>query len=249
MSSFADYFSGAAVRYASHRPHYPPALMDWLAGVASSRDVAWDCGTGNGQAAMGLARHFRTVLASDPSQAQLRYATRASGVEYAAMTAESAAIRAGCVNLVTVAQALHWFDLLRFYTEVDRVLDRDGVLAVWMYGLLQVDSAIDERIGHFNRDVVGGYWPKERALVEQGYAGIDFPFREVQVPPMVMEAHWTLGQVGAYLDTWSAVTRYRQAVGGNPVGRFITSISRLWGDADTARRVTWPLEVRVGRKR
>ena len=249
MSSFADYFSGAAVRYASHRPHYPPALVDWLAEVTPNRDVAWDCGTGSGQAAVELARHFRLVVASDPSQAQLRYAAREPRISYAAMTAESAALEAGSVGLVTVAQALHWFELSRFYTEVDRVLDTNGIVAVWMYGLLSVDPAIDERIAHFNRDVVGRYWPKERALVEAGYGGIAFPFDEIQAPPMVMEAQWTLGQVGAYLDTWSAVIRFKQAEGGNPVGRFITSIARLWGDADTARRVTWPLEMRVGRRR
>ena len=249
MSSFADYFSGAAVRYASHRPHYPPALIDWLAEVTPGKAVAWDCGTGNGQAAVELVRHFDLVVASDPSEAQLRYAVREPKVAYAAMTAECAALSTDSVNLVTVAQALHWFDLSRFYTEVNRVLRDDGIIAVWMYGLLSVDSAIDQRIAHFNRDVVGKYWPKERALVELGYGGIDFPFAEMPAPPVVMEAHWTLGQVGAYLETWSAVTRYKVAEGGNPVGRFITSISRLWGDADTARRVTWPLQMRVGRKR
>jgi SAM-dependent methyltransferase len=196
-----------------------------------------------------LARHFPEVIATDSSEAQLRHAAPAAGVTYAATAAESAALRAGSVDLVTVAQALHWFDLSRFYTEVDRVLSEGGVIAVWTYGLLSIGPEMDHLVGHLYRDILGSYWPAERALVDSGYAGIAFPFEELHVPRFEMEAWWTLAQLGAYLDTWSAVTQYRRAHVESPIASFLASMAPFWGPTDVARRVTWPLEIRAGRRR
>src|SRR4051812_8356731 len=117
MSSFADHFSRTAEAYAAFRPHYPDGLFEWLAVVAPTRDRAWDCATGSGQAATGLAKHFAHVVATDPSTAQLAHASASPRVTYVAMTAECAALGARSVALVTVAQALHWIDRLSFYDE------------------------------------------------------------------------------------------------------------------------------------
>lgn len=248
MSENTDYFSGTASGYATARPHYPDAIADWLASVAPGRARAWDCGTGSGQAARGLARHFAEVVATDSSEAQLRHAVRLPAVHYAAMRAEQPALPTGSVNLVTVAQALHWLDLTPFYAEVNRVLTDGGVLAVWTYGLIEVDPALDVDIRHFYSAEVGRYWPAERALVDAGYAGIAFPFDELEVPRFTMEAHWTLAHFSAYLETWSAVTRFRRAHGHSPVARFIDTLADRWGLPGAVRRVAWPLELRAGRK-
>ena len=57
--SFKDRFSGHAAEYALYRPHYPKELFQYLASLAPNRDAAWDCATGNGQAAEMLAEYFR----------------------------------------------------------------------------------------------------------------------------------------------------------------------------------------------
>src|SRR2546430_1609344 len=149
MSTFSDYFSESAALYALHRPRYPAALFHWLSQQAPARTRAWDCGTGNGQAAAGLAEHFAEVMATDPSHGQLAHAARMTRVHYASMTAEESALRDASVHLVTVAQALHWFDPPRFYAEVKRVLVPGGVLAVWTYGLLSIDPRIYPLVSAF----------------------------------------------------------------------------------------------------
>jgi SAM-dependent methyltransferase len=246
MATYSDYFSQSAALYALHRPSYPAALFEWLAREAAGHQRAWDCGTGNGQAAVALASHFSEVVATDPSHSQLLHAAKLERVHYAAMTAEDSALRSASVDLVTVAQALHWFNLARFYQEVARVLAPGGMVAVWTYGLLSITPEIDAFMLSFYKDTLRGYWPAERALVDAGYSGIAFPFAERNAPRFEMERNWTLEQLSGYLETWSAVTRYREANGESPVGRFVAALRAVWGHDDTARRVTWPLELRVG---
>src|SRR6476661_897619 len=163
MPAFRDHFAFAASSYASYRPRYPAALFAWLASATRGHELAWDCGTGSGQAAIGLAAHYEAVVATDPSVSQLSSAEGARGVEYVAMSAEASALRAESMDLVTVAQALHWFDREGFFAEVDRVLRPGGLLAVWSYGLLAIEPAIDARLHHFYSNTVGPYWPSERA--------------------------------------------------------------------------------------
>ena len=248
MTSFTDHYSADASSYARFRPGYPPALFEWLASVAPDRRRAWDCGTGSGQAAVPLADHFAHVVATDPSSAQLAHASRRSGVHYAAMTAERSALAAGSVNLVTVAQALHWFDRLAFYAEVRRVLTAGGVVAVWSYGLLTLrDPTLDDAVRRFHGKTVGPYWPPERQLVDDGYRTLVLPFTHVDAPAFSMQADWTLGHFAGYLSTWSAVKRARVATGIDPVPGVIESLREAWGGAQTVRRVEWPMTIRAGR--
>jgi SAM-dependent methyltransferase len=248
MPSFSDHFSGVAASYATYRPRYPAALFDWLSACAPDLDRAWDCGTGNGQAAEALAERFRDVIATDPSVAQLANATRADHVTYVAMTAEQAALAERAVGLVTVAQALHWFKHAPFFLEVDRVLRPGGILAVWSYALASIDPDIDDILSRFYEQTMGPYWPAERAFVKSGYAGIDLPYPELSHPHFEMEADWNLAQLGGYLSTWSAVSRYRAERGEDPLPAITHSLAEVWGSPSTVRRIRWPLALRVGRK-
>ncbi len=247
MLRFSDHFALVSASYASFRPHYPASLFEWLASRTAMHERAWDCGTGSGQAAVALAHHFREVIATDPSAAQLAQAVAAPGVSYVAMSAERCALAARSTELVTVAQALHWFDRPAFFAEVDRVLRPGGALAIWSYGLLAIDPAVDAILDELYRERLGRYWPSERVLVDSGYAGIELPYPEDDTPTLSMDATWTLAQLGGYLSTWSAVGRFRKALGADPLPDVMRHLAAAWGAAET-KRVRWPLVVRLGRK-
>ena len=247
MKPFADHFSRVSVGYAAHRPHYPDALFDRLAALAPGRRLVWDCATGTGQAALGLAGRFERVIATDASTRQVRSGEAHPRVRYAATQAEGAGLRSACADAVTVAQALHWLDLDRFYPEARRVLVPGGLVAVWTYGRHTVDAGpIDREVDRFYGDVVGPYWPPERRWVEAGYAGLPFPFRDLAVEAPPMTEHWTLGQVLGYIATWSAVVRYRETTGVDPMLELADRLAPLW-PADERRRIRWALTVRAGR--
>ncbi len=235
MPSFRDHFAFASESYASFRPDYPEELFAWLGTLTQRRACAWDCGTGTGQAARDLARHFDEVVATDASLTQLGSAERADRVHYAAMTAEAAALGVASIDLVTVAQALHWFDIGRFFREVDRVLRPGGAVAVWSYGLLGVDPATDVVLHELYWETLGGYWPRERALVDSGYAGIALPYPELPTPDIRMEATWTPRELGGYLSTWSAVGRYRAAGGRDPIPDVMRRFSVRHGLSNASR--------------
>ncbi len=244
---FTDLFSRRAEAYARFRPRYPAELFAYLAAMAPARDRAWDCGTGSGQAAVALADRFAWVVASDPSGAQLRHAVRTVRVRYLVGAAEAAPLASASVDLVVAAQALHWFDVDRFNREAVRVARPGGVIAVWSYGAWHADEPIRAVLERFYRDTVGPFWPPERAIVDAGYAGIPFPFAELAPPAFRMEARWTLGELCGYAGTWSAVQRYRDAKGHDPVAELRGELQSVWGDPKTPWIVTWPLSVRVGR--
>ncbi len=245
--SFADHFSGHADRYAAYRPSYPDALFDFLAGLAPANDRAWDCATGNGQAAIGLAAHFRSVVATDASFRQIAGARPHPAVRYVAATAERPPLPDGAADLVAVAQALHWFRLDRFYDQARRVLRPGGVIAAWCYTRTNVDPAIDGVVDHYYEEVVGPDWPAERSLVEAGYRTIPFPFAEVAAPPLAMSCRWDLPRLIGYLDTWSASQRYRARTGRDPIDGVRDALVAAWGEPAAEREVRWPLAMRVGR--
>jgi hypothetical protein len=248
-AGFRDLFSRDAAGYAKFRPRYPAALFAWLATLPASRRIALDCATGNGQAATMLARHFPLVLGSDASVPQLRAAPRTAGVHYLASLAESSALALGRVDLITVAQALHWLDRPGFYAEVDRISAPGAALAVWGYGRLRVAPEIDAVIDRFHDETVGPYWPAERWLVEAGYRGFDIPIDLVAAPPLAMTASLTLPEVFGYLRTWSAVGKYLAVHGRDPVEQLAPELAACWGAPESRREIGWPLFVRAGRWR
>jgi hypothetical protein len=244
-SRFKDFFSRDPARYAEYRPGYPAELFDWLAGLPAHRRLAWDAGTGNGQAAVGLAAHFDRVVASDASAGQLARATPHPRVEYRE-AGETIDLESGSVDLVTVAQALHWFDRPRFWTEVKRVMAAGGAVAVWCYELQQITPEIDQVIGHFYRVTVGPWWTPDRKLVEERYQSIEFPFREIPAPDFAMSADWTLEQELGYLGTWSAVSRAASQTGLDPLDQVRPLLEAAW-PRGARLQVRWPIAVRAGR--
>ncbi len=244
---FADHFSRDSASYAEFRPRYPAALFDWLARLPSGRRLVWDVATGSGQAASMLAPHFDRVIASDVSIAQLRSRSRATGVHYLAEQGEISALMDQCADLVTVAQAYHWLDHPRFHVEVDRVLVPGGAFAVWCYGLLRVDPALDTAMAHFYEGTMGPYWPKQRIHVEQGYRHLEIPIAEVAAPPLSIEAEFTLPRLLGYVSTWSAVGRYIKVNGHDPLPAFGEQLASLWGDPSRSRKISWPISIRAGR--
>ncbi|MEO8673013.1 MAG: class I SAM-dependent methyltransferase [Tahibacter sp.] len=244
--SFKDHFSGHAAVYRDARPHYDPAMFTWLAAQAPGHALAWDVGCGSGQASVALAAHFSTVIATDPSAEQIANAEACSNVEYRVEPAEQASLADASVDLISVAQALHWFDLARFHAEAHRVLRPAGVIAVWTYADCHIDPAADALKKRLYEDVLHDYWPPERRLVETGYAELPFPFVPIAAPPFGLMAHWNLAQFLAYLRSWSATQRYIKANGTDPVTVLEADFAAAWGDANTQREIRWDLALRVG---
>jgi SAM-dependent methyltransferase len=209
----------------------------------------WDCACGNGQATVELAERFDRVVATDASREQIASAKPQFKVEFRVAPAEESGLLDESVGMVTVAQALHWFDLDRFYAEARRVLKPGGVLAVWAYGINEVEGeSVNQLVQDFYSNIVGPYWPPERMLVESGYRTIPFPFAEVTPPSFRMEAQWTLEQLLGYFSTWSATNRFIKATGRNPIEPLMEALSRIWGDASASRLVVWPMSMRIGTK-
>lgn len=246
---FADHFAAVSGAYADFRPSYPPALFDWLAGIVPGKSLAWDCACGSGQASLDLAERFERVVATDASGKQLAGAKPHPHITYRQAPAEASGLADQSVDLITVAQALHWFDLSRFYAEARRVLKPGGVLAVWSYGIQTVEGdAVNALVQRFYRETVGAYWPPERRLVEEGYRTLDFPFAEFAAPPFEMSVQWPMAQLLGYFSSWSATGRYAAEQGENPVAGLAEEMAGVWGSPESVRTVTWPLAVRVGRK-
>ena len=246
-TSFKEHFSKQAADYATFRPRYPQKLFDYLGSIAPSRQLAWDCATGNGQAAVGLASVFDRVVATDASEKQIANAQLHRTIEYRVASAENSGIGSETIDLIMVAQALHWFDLERFYQEAGRVLKPDGVLAASAYNLLHVDKAIDAIVNRYYHEVVGPFWPPERRLVER-FGDLPFPFREIDPPKFEMTADCNLNHLLGYLGTWSSTQRFIAAKGSDPLKQIHINLSAAWGDANQIRCVVWPLTLRVGVK-
>jgi SAM-dependent methyltransferase len=243
--TFKDHFSKQAADYAKFRPRYPHKLFEYLGGIAPSRHLAWDCGTGNGQAAVGLASVFDHVLATDASEKQITNADSHRRVDYRVAPAEDSGIDSGALDLIMVAQALHWFHLDRFYTEARRVLKPSGILIASAYNLLTIEPAIDEVVNRYYYEVVGPYWPPERKLVEQ-FANLPFPFHQIDPPKFEMTAKWSFEHLLGYLQTWSSTQRFIATKGSDPLKQIIDELRAVWGDSRRSRKIIWPLVLRIG---
>ena len=245
--TFKDHFSTQACQYTRFRPRYPRELFVFLAGLTPTHYRAWDCGTGNGQAAIALAEFFDQVVATDPSAQQIAHAAPHPKVAYLVSAAEHSPLGDGTVELVCVAQALHWFNLERFYAEVRRVGRAGSVLAAWSYGLATITPEVDAVVAYLYEDVLGRYWPPERKVVEQGYATVAFPFEELAVPKLTMAARWSLADLVGYLGTWSSTQRFIAENGRSPLDDLLGELKSAWGADQQLREVRWPLYARVGR--
>jgi SAM-dependent methyltransferase len=246
-AAFKDHFSGHAAGYAQARPTYPSALFDWLGMRSPRRELAWDAGCGNGQASVALAAQFQRVVATDPSATQIAAALPHERVTYAVEAAEACSLPDGSVDLVTVAQALHWFDQPRFHAQVARVLRPDGLFAAWSYERCTVLDAVDAVFERLYGPELGAWWPPERAHVEARYATLPFPYDPIAAPELELRCDWTLAQYLAYLRSWSACQRRLKAEGVDAVSLLEPEFAVAWGDPGTVRPVRWALLLKAGR--
>ena len=246
---FEDHFSAQSGQYAQYRPRYPDTLYAYLASIVPSHSLVWDCGTGNGQAAVGLAQYFDRVYATDASAEQIARAYPHEKVEYHVEQAEQISLESGSVDLVTVAQAVHWFDFDKFYAEVRRVLKPNGVIAVWTYGLPEISPNIDKALAVYYSEILSGFWPERIRYIEENYRTLPFPFEEIKPPSFEMEARWTLGQLAGFLDSWSATQNYRKQKGKHPLEGIWNELLEDWKEEDEKRLIRWQLYFRIGKKR
>lgn len=243
-----DHFSAVASEYADFRPRYPEALFDWLTTQALGHELAWDCGCGSGQASIELAKRFNRVHATDISPNQIQLAEQCAGVTYVVASAERSGLPDHCADLITVAQALHWFDLPFFYEEVRRVGKPGALIAAWTYGTVQADHQdVNSVVQFFYRDVVGPFWPPERHHVETGYRELEFPFTPIATPEFTMTQQWTLPQLLGYFRSWSATARYTEEHRIDPTLALEKALLSAWGEPQQRREICWPLSIRAAR--
>lgn len=240
-----DNFSRQADIYAKYRPVYPQQLFDFILDHVKERNVAWDCGTGNGQTASELAKYFREVWATDSSRKQIDHASPAPNITYSVQAAEKTNFPSGSVDLVTVSQALHWFRFADFYAEVKRVAKPGAWIAVWMYSLLRISPEIDQLINvdHY-KHLLGKYWDEERRYVDENYATLPFPFREITTPLFEIRLEWTLEELEGYLNTWSALQKFITTNSFNPVDELIEKIRSHW--KQDKMQIVFPVHLRMG---
>ena len=245
-SRFKDHFSTRAPGYAAFRPRYPDALFEWLGDLTPGHSLVWDAGSGNGQAAVGLAKYFDKVVATDASEAQIANAEVHQRVRYAVGRESDSGLPAQCCDMVTAAQALHWFDIPAFFAEARRVLVPSGTIAVWTYGGPRLDKkSLNDKLQAY-LDHVEPYWPPERAMVDSGYRTIAFPFDELASPRFEMEMYALRTELTGYLRTTSAHQRYVAEEGVDPVDWLEAQLAPIWPDG-SRQRITWPITVRAGR--
>ncbi|AVQ13949.1 Methyltransferase domain protein [Leptospira santarosai] len=244
--NFKDHFSSHSSSYSEFRPGYPLELFSYLKNLVPNAKTVWDCGTGTGQAAVFLAATFEKVIATDPSTNQISNAEPRKNVEYRVCKAEESALKNHEVDMITVAQAFHWFDFDPFYKEAARVGKKNGVLAIWGYGLHRITPEIDALIDKLYNEIVGSYWPPERRYVEEEYKTISFPFEKISPPPFSMKEEWTVDQLLGYLRTWSSVQKYIQKNESDPVLLVEAEIRNVWGSTRT-KIVEWPLFFKIGK--
>lgn len=239
-----DNFSNQASIYAQFRPTYPMAVFDYLNTVVKNKKTVWDCATGNGQMARELAKTFEKIYATDISQEQLDNAFQAENITYSIAKAEETQFADHIFDLVTVAQAIHWFDFEKFYAEVNRVAQAGAVLFVIGYSMPRFEGKIDEILQDFYWNVTGPYWDVERKHLDKRLESVPFPFEQIECPHFINEYCWTLEMAEGYFNSWSSIQHYIKKNGENPVNEVIEKLREYWKGE---QRVEFPLFTKVGR--
>lgn len=243
---FNDHFSRQAGIYQKARPTYPDELFDYLKVIAPAHELCWDCATGNGQAAVSLARHFKQVIATDGSPQQIEKAIATPRVEYRVGVAEQSGLPDSSIDLITVATAAHWFNLDLFYKEAQRVAKPNGILAMWAYGEATISPAIDELMEWFMYDYLYSYWPEGRWYVRNKYETLPFPFEPLVTPVFYCRRQWNREQWLNYIMSWSAYNNYVAKHNTDPIQALLPKLEPLWNESET-RHVTWQLHMKVCR--
>jgi ubiquinone/menaquinone biosynthesis C-methylase UbiE len=241
-----DNFSTQADVYAKYRPNYPSGLFDFIMDHVMNRDSAWDCATGNGQSAKELSRYFKKVYATDISQKQLDNAFKADNIIYSVQSAEQTNFADQSIDLITVSQALHWFRFDDFYKEVNRVIRPGGCLAVWMYSLLRISPSIDAVIETYHFETLKDHWDPERKYVDDNYASVPFPYKEIKTPAFSISYQWTLDDLRGYFTTWSALQKFIKAMGRDPIPELMEKIKPHW--KSERMEIVFPITLKLAAK-
>ncbi len=240
-----DNFSRQSELYVKYRPTYPQQLFDFILNHITEKKAAWDCGTGNGQTAKELAGYFTKVFATDISENQIRKGHQAENIFYSIQPAEQTNFEDNTFDLVTVSQALHWFAINEFYTEVKRVTKSGGWIAVWAYTLPYVSPEIDELVHvKLYKEILGSYWDYERKLVDDKYITLPFPFKEISCPVFEIEFEWTLDELIGYINSWSALQKFVAANSFNPANALKEEIRLNW--KGEKMKTCFPVYLRMG---
>ena len=246
MKAAKDLFSQQSSTYRKYRPTYPEALFELILAETDGRQACWDVGCGNGQVAAVLANHFGQVQATDVSENQISLAVQKTNIHYTVGRAEKTNFQDHAFDLITVGQAIHWFDHEAFNQEVKRVLKPGGTFAIWCYELSRISAEIDTIIWDFYTDKIGSYWDPERRFIDDHYTSIPFPYQEVNKSdePLLMRVSWSLDIMEGYLNSWSSVQKYIRENKQNPVDQVIERLAPIW---EGMREVVFPLYVRIGK--
>lgn len=258
----ARLFINQATEYAKTRPSYPQEIFHYIASKTPSHDLVWDVGTGSGQAARSLAGMYKNVIATDTSLKQLEFAPKLANIQYrqtppvmSMAELQQTISSQSSVDLVTVAQALHWFDLPSFYQQAKWVLKKPhGVIAAWCYTIPQVNATVDSVFNRFYSIDSAPYWDAARQLVDQEYRSIDFPFEPAEGAEhtgpfkFVTERPMDLDSFFTYIRSWSAY----QTAKANGVellkDDLVQDLQRAWDeDGHHQKLVKFPVHLRIGR--
>lgn len=241
-----DLFSHNSDKYSRFRPHYPAEMIRFILSHLKEKQAAWDCGTGNGQLALQLSPYFDHIIATDISENQLKNAVQKDNITYIRSKAEDAFFSAGQFDLITVAQAIHWFDFNKFYEQVNLALKPEGLFVIAGYGLMETAPEQDGVIRRLYEDILGPYWKPQRKYIEEEYKTIPFPWREIKTPDLTETVSWTANDLIGYLKTWSSVNLYEIDKGINPVNEMEGELRNVWGS--DKREVRFPILLRAGKK-
>ena len=239
-----DNFSHQSANYANYRPQYPKVIFDEIKRHLKYHRNAWDCATGNGQVARELSTFFDRVEATDISENQLKEAPKLSNISYSIQQAEKVSFPDNSFDLITVAQAIHWFNFDRFYEEVKRTLKGDGIFVVLGYGLFRSNAETNKVIDHFYNDIIGSYWDEERKYLDKEYSNIPFPFQEIKTPKVNFKEEWEFERLIGYLKTWSAVKHFSDKNGFNPVDDIYRPLKESFGDKNI---IEFPIIFKIGK--
>ena len=241
-----DLFSKQSDLYARYRPTYPKALYEYILSFVKDKNIAWDCATGNGQAAAVLADHFKKVIATDISAAQIEKATLKENLEYLVCPAESTPFEENTFDIVTVAQAYHWLKWNKFREEVLRVCKPGAVIAVWMYyNNTTGDKKVDDAIHDFYENVTKKYWDYERKYVEEKYFAVEFDYELLPVKDFKTTLEWKREDMLGYISSWSAIQKYIKVNGHSPIPIIEEEIKKLWPEGEI-KKVSFPIYLKLG---
>ena len=244
---FKDLFSQVSTDYAKYRPKYPEDLFKFLASLTHEHDLCWDCATGNGQAAVSIAKYYSKVIATDASKEQISNAARGENIEYIVANASERILEGKSVDIVTIATAIHWFNPLdEFYNEVRRVLKPGGIIACWSYYYWQITPKIDEIINPFGEDIVARFGAPELQLPKNDYKDLSFPFQEISAPEFYCEMDWNMEQWLGYMYSWSHIQTCIKQTGKDPIENILPKLTEAWGDKGDVKTIRSKLGMKVG---